>query len=93
MPWYLTLQLSGEFMESLLAREAGDFSRTEHRRFLRAMRLLDDNERLPSLRVHELQGDLAGLWSASASDQLRIVFRRLPNGREELLQCSRHYDR
>jgi mRNA-degrading endonuclease YafQ of YafQ-DinJ toxin-antitoxin module len=55
------------------------------------MRRLDDNERHPSLRVHDLKGDLAGLWSASASDQLRIIFRRLPNGKKELVACSRHY--
>ncbi len=89
MPWYRTLQFSDEFLESLLAR---DFGRAEQRRFLRAMRLLDDNEQHPSLRVHKLRGDMAELWSASASDELRIVFRRLPNGRKEVLECSRHYD-
>jgi mRNA-degrading endonuclease YafQ of YafQ-DinJ toxin-antitoxin module len=55
------------------------------------MRLLDSNEKHPSLRVHELSGDLAGIWSASASDDLRIEFLRLEGGRKLLLRCSRHY--
>jgi hypothetical protein len=39
------------------------------------------------------QGDLAGLWSASASDALRLTFVRNPHGRKTLLSCSRHDDR
>ena len=77
-------------MESLIGR---DFSYAERRRFVRALRLLDDDERHPSLRVHQLSGDLAGKWSASASDVLRMTFERLPNGRKRMLNCSRHYDR
>ena len=89
MPSYATLVFTDEFMESLLV--SGNFTRNEQRRFLRALRTLDNDERHPSLRVHQMQGDLAGQWSASASDSLRITFRRLPNGRKELLRCSRHY--
>ena len=88
MPSYATLVFSDEFLESLVG---GAFTRSEQRRFVRALRLLDTDERHPSLRVHQLQGDLAGQWSASASDSLRITFRRLPNGRKELLRCSHHY--
>jgi mRNA-degrading endonuclease YafQ of YafQ-DinJ toxin-antitoxin module len=55
--------------------------------------LLDSNERHPSLRVHQLQGDQAGVWSASASDELRLTFERLSEGRKLLLRCSRHYQR
>jgi hypothetical protein len=51
------------------------------------------NERHPSLRVHELTGDLAGIWSASASDVLRIEFIRVAEGTKVLLRCSRHYAR
>ncbi|MBU6423018.1 MAG: hypothetical protein KGJ98_11785 [Chloroflexota bacterium] len=43
------------------------------------------------LRVHELHGDLAGIWSASASDDLRLLFVRVAGGRKVLLSCSRHY--
>jgi mRNA-degrading endonuclease YafQ of YafQ-DinJ toxin-antitoxin module len=60
---------------------------------LKALRLLDSDERHPSLRVHQLQGDLAGLWSASASDVLRLTFVRTAQGRKTLVSCSRHYDR
>ncbi len=55
------------------------------------MRLLDENEKHPSLRVHELRGDLAGTWSASASDELRMLFIRTEGGRKRLLRCTRHY--
>ncbi len=55
------------------------------------MRLLDEDERHPSLRVHELRGGLEGTWSASASDALRITFLRAEGGRKILLRCSRHY--
>ena len=89
MPRYATLAFSDEYFASFASRE---FTDSDRRRFIRCMRLLDDNERHPSLRVHDLKGDLAGLWSASASDQLRILFRRLPNGHKELITCSRHYD-
>lgn len=54
------------------------------------MRLLSQDERHPSLRVHELGGEMEGIWSASASDALRITFMRL-DGRRVLLRVSRHY--
>jgi hypothetical protein len=41
--------------------------------------------------VHELQGDMAGAWSASASDELRMTFLRAAGGRKLMLTCSRHY--
>lgn len=43
------------------------------------------------MRVHELGGELEGIWSASASDELRITFVRSEDGRKILLACSRHY--
>jgi mRNA-degrading endonuclease YafQ of YafQ-DinJ toxin-antitoxin module len=55
--------------------------------------LLDHDEKHPSLRVHQLAGDLAGLWSASASDSLRLTFVRTDQGRKTMVSCSRHYDR
>ncbi len=88
MPEYATVSLTSEFVESLVGR---DFSHNERQRFARALRLLDINERHPSLRVHLLRGDQAGIWSASASDELRMTFERLPDGRKLMLLCSRHY--
>ncbi|MGH2379265.1 MAG: hypothetical protein ACRDGT_12425 [Candidatus Limnocylindria bacterium] len=67
------------------------FGASDQRRFLKALRLLDENEKHPSLRVHELSGDLAGTWSASASDELRLLFIRTEGGRKTLLTCTRHY--
>lgn len=85
-----TLQFTIDFFEDLVS---GDFTATERRRLIRALGLLDANERHPSLRVHRLHGTLDGVWSASASDELRITFLRLDGGRKRLLTCSRHYRR
>lgn len=90
MPTYQSLQFSQDFLESFVA---GNFSASERRRLLRALELLDTDERHPSLRVHQLEGRLRGTWSASASDVLRITFERLDGGRKGLLDCSRHYQR
>jgi len=38
-----------------------------------------------------LQGKDAGVWSLSASDALRITFKRLPDGKKLILHWSRHY--
>jgi mRNA-degrading endonuclease YafQ of YafQ-DinJ toxin-antitoxin module len=85
---YRALELGPGFLEDLIG---DNFTARDRRRVVRALRLLDENERHPSLRVHQLEGDLAGRWSASASDELRLIFRRLPNGRKQMLSCTRHY--
>jgi len=68
------------------------FTQPGRRRFVRALSLLDEDEPHPSLRVHQLQGDLAGVWSVSASDELRVTFVRAA-GRKLMTTCSRHYAR
>jgi hypothetical protein len=83
---YRSIELSPAFMRSIL-----DLRPVEQRRVIAAVLLLDENERHPLLRVHQLQGDRAGQWSASASDSLRITFQRLPEGRKRLIAASRHY--
>ncbi len=90
MPEYRSVELTPDFLDSLLSAQFRD---SDRRRFARALLLLDEDERHPSLRVHALQGNLLGLWSASASDALRMTFERLPNGRKRMRICSRHYDR
>lgn len=87
---YRALIFTETFLESYASP---DFSRAERARFRKALRLLDEDERHPSLRVHELRGDLQGVWSASVSDVLRMTFLRLADGRKLMLTCSRHYDR
>jgi len=42
------------------------------------------------LRVHELGGQLKGIWSASASKSLRITFARLDGGYKLLLTGDHH---
>ena len=83
-----------DFTETFLLTFASkDFTASERAAFLKALRLLDNNERHPSLRVHKLEGDREGSWSASASNVLRFTFERLEGGGKRLLTCSRHYDR
>lgn len=55
------------------------------------MDLLDRDERHPSLRVHALSGNLAGLWSASVTDTIRIEFVRLDSGRKRCVSLTKHY--
>ena len=86
---YRSLDFTEEFLASYGSR---DFSDADKRQFRKGLRLLDENEKHPSLRVHELKGDLAGIWSASASDILRMTFVRRGD-RKIMLTCSRHYDR
>lgn len=87
---YRTLDFTDTFLTTFAGR---DFTAADRSSILKALRLLDENERHPSLRVHELKGDREGSWSASASGVLRLTFARLPGGRKRLLTCSKHYDR
>lgn len=87
---YRTLDFTEDFLDSYTSR---DLSPAERAAIKKALRLLDQNERHPSLRVHELQGELAGIWSVSASNVLRLTFERHDGGRKRLLTCSRHDDR
>ena len=91
MPYrFATLEFTDTFFDTY---ESKDFSAADRAAFKKALRLLDTDERHPSLRVHELQGRLAGTWSASVSSVLRLTFERLPGGKKAMLTCSRHYDR
>ncbi len=85
---YETVIFTPEFLQTFADKA---FSHAERQRFLRALDILDENEKHPSLRVHQLQGNLQGQWSASASDALRITFERVDGGKKRLVACSRHY--
>jgi len=84
-----TLRFTREFFQSFADRR---FTAEDRARILDALERLDANERHPSLRVHALKGNLAGRWSASASDSLRLIFERRPNGEKVVLECTKHYD-
>jgi hypothetical protein len=87
---YKSLDFTETFLETFGSK---DLTAADRRLIRKALRLLDTDEKHPSLRVHQLQGDLTGLWSASASDVLRLTFVRTGQGRKTLVSCSRHYDR
>ncbi len=90
MSGYRTLDITATFLEAFASR---DLSASDRAAILKALRLLDENERHSSLRVHQLHGDREGSWSVSASDVIRVTFERLPGGTKRMLTCSRHYDR
>lgn len=83
---FKTLEFTETFLNTLL-----NLSKTDQRHVVQALSKLDANERTPSLRVHPLQGKLAGLWSVSASKSVRFTFLRLDTGRKLLMTCSHHY--
>jgi hypothetical protein len=87
---YASLDFTETFLSTFASR---DFSAAPRRLILKALRLLDENERHPSLRVHQLHGDREGSWSVSASAELRVTFERHDGGRKRLLTCSHHYAR
>ena len=87
---YTSLDFTDTFLETVGSK---NFTAAERKTIRKALRLLDSDEKHPSLRVHQLEGDLAGLWSASASDVLRLTFVRTARGRKTMVTCSRHYDR
>jgi hypothetical protein len=87
---YSSIRLTAEFLQSWGDRK---FTAEDRARLLRALRLLDSNEKHPSLRVHALRGDMEGSWSASASDALRIEFERGEGGVKILVRCTKHYER
>jgi mRNA-degrading endonuclease YafQ of YafQ-DinJ toxin-antitoxin module len=97
--WYRAAAMSGpfaslDFTDTFLETFGSkDFTAADRKVIRKALRLLDGDERHPSLRVHQLSGDLAGLWSASASASLRLTFVRTGQGRKTLLTCSKHDDR
>jgi mRNA-degrading endonuclease YafQ of YafQ-DinJ toxin-antitoxin module len=85
---FRTLNFTETFLESFGSRKVTAADRAAIRK---ALRWLDANEQHPSLRVHELHGDLAGLWSVSASASLRLTFIRADGGRKTMVSCTRHY--
>ena len=82
---YRTLRFTPSFVSDLIG-----LPRTEQKQIAKSIKVLDDNEKTPSLRVHELQGQLQGIWSASASKSLRITFARLDAGYKLLLTVDHH---
>ena len=87
---YRYLDFTETFLETFASK---DLTAADRAAIVEALRFLDENERHPSLRVHKLEGDREGSWSASASTSLRVTFERLDGGRKRMLTCSRHYDR
>jgi hypothetical protein len=87
---FRSLDFTDTFLETFGSK---DFTAAERKAIRKALRLLDTDERHPSLRVHQLQGDLTGLWSASASDVLRLTFVRTAQGHKTMVSCTRHYHR
>lgn len=84
-----SLGFSAEYFRAFADRR---FTPSDRARVLKAMELLDQNEKHPSLRVHLLSGELRGLWSASVTDSIRIVFLRTADGRKLCVNLTKHYE-
>lgn len=65
---YRSLDFTETFLETFVSKDLTAADRTA---ILKALRLLDEDERHRSLRAHKLEGDRQGSWSASASMTLR----------------------
>ena len=84
---FQTLDFTPEFLQNLARMSVAD-----GKKIVKALDLLDANEKTPSLQVHQLSGELAGVWSARASKGLRITFKRTTSGRKVMLTCNQHYN-
>jgi Txe/YoeB family toxin of Txe-Axe toxin-antitoxin module len=83
---FKTIDFTPEFLQNLVA-----LSNADGKKVVKALSILDSNERHPGLQVHQLKGELEGVWSARASKGLRITFQRGAKGRKTMLTCSQHY--
>ncbi|MEZ5337919.1 MAG: type II toxin-antitoxin system RelE/ParE family toxin [bacterium] len=55
----------------------------------------EELRRLPALRVHELKGDLRGIWSMTIHEKWRLLFELIQADGQELIritEVSNHYD-
>ncbi|HAG07550.1 MAG: hypothetical protein XD69_0917 [Clostridia bacterium 62_21] len=57
------------------------------KRVVKTLRLLEDNPKHPSLRVHRIKG--TPVWEAYASKSIRVIFQR-EGDTLSLLACGRH---
>ncbi len=57
---------------------------------IRKEKIFRDNPLHPSLRLHELHGKLAGVWSISISGGYRIIFERMENGDILFISIGKH---
>lgn len=87
---YRSLDFTDTFLQTFASKHLTAADRSA---VLKSLRLLDDDERHPSVRVHKLEGDREGSWTASANKVLRVTFERAGGGRKRLLTCSKRYDR
>ena len=85
-----SLRLSKRFTADLLDNR---LTASERSAVKKSLELLDSNEHHPSLRIHRLEGDPEGSWTAYVTMKVRITFRRDAGGLKQLLTLTMHYDR
>jgi len=52
--------------------------------------IFKNNPLHPSLRLHELHGKFAGIWSISITGNYRIIFERMDNGDIIFVSIGKH---
>ena len=57
---------------------------------IRKERIFRSNPLHPSLRLHELHGKFAGIWSISITGNYRIIFERMENGDILFISIGKH---
>ncbi|MGQ9754983.1 MAG: type II toxin-antitoxin system RelE/ParE family toxin [Desulfotomaculales bacterium] len=65
-----------------------ELRREAQKHVLKTLRLLGDNPKHPSLRVHRIKG--TPLWEAYASKSIRVIFQR--EGDTLILLACGHHD-
>jgi len=50
-----------------------------------ALQMLSEDAFHPTLKTHELKGDLSGRWASSVAYDLRVVFRLVQHENEEAI--------
>jgi mRNA-degrading endonuclease YafQ of YafQ-DinJ toxin-antitoxin module len=86
---YTSLEFTEEFVNDLTRKR---WQSAELAAVIKCLRLLDEDDRHPSLRIHALVGDQDGIWTAYVNRSIRLTFERLAGGRRRVLSLSRHYD-
>ncbi|HOX60890.1 MAG TPA: type II toxin-antitoxin system mRNA interferase toxin, RelE/StbE family [Candidatus Magasanikbacteria bacterium] len=72
------------------ASELKDIPRGLIKTAIRKEKIFKQNPLHPSLRLHQLNGKLDGLWSISITDSYRIIFERQENGDILFISIGKH---
>lgn len=79
------IEFSSKFLKKLQKLSQEIIILAEHK-----IELFRKNPLHPSLRLHELHGELKDLWSISINNNYRLIFRRQANGDILFFSIGKH---